>query len=491
MHRIIIALSFSACLLVALAQAPAGVLARTKTPAPSPTPSVSPTPNPQERIATLQQTVKDNPNDVQAHEELGALLVENGKPADGRDQMEEAIRLGAKDAQAWFYIGVADSELRDEADAVLAFEKAEIADPGNLGVLSELGNSYLAVGRMDDAMRIGKRAIALYPQEDTGYILLATAQLSKSMFDDGRKNLFKALTLKTDDYRARMLLGRSYLGDKNPNADLAIEQFDIVLKANPKDVDALRSKAQALAQKNDVPGAVALLQQIVKLQPDSVEPEDDIAELYLSKHMVDQARQMFAQAIKDHPKATEPFTLQADFDINEKRYTQAAQEYESALALSPDDPRTLYEYGRLQLLLLKNPQKSLDAFRKILAKQPDNADALFLTGQSYATLKNWPQARDYYRKTFEITRAYVPLFNLAYSFYQLKDYKNARDAFGALAVHQDPKHPDPQVWLLLGHSNRMLGDKQNAIAAYKSYLAIVHSGQDADQARAYIKQLSQ
>lgn len=490
MHRILITLTLAACLLVSLAQAPAGVLARSKAPAPSPTPSVSPTPNPLERIATLQQTVKDNPNDIQAREELGVLLVQNGKPADGRDQLENAIRLGSKDAEAWFYVGIANSQLHDEADAVLAFEKAEILDPDNLSVLSELGNSYLTVGRIDDALRIANRTVTLHPKEVTGYILLGSAQLSKGLVDEGRKNLFKALTIDAADYRAHMMLGRSYIADKHPNPDLAIEQFDVVLKASPSDVEALRSKAQALALKNDVPGAVALLQQVVKLQPDSVEAEDDIAELYTSKHMMDQAHQAFAQAIKDHPKATEPLTLQAESDINEKHYSQAAQEYESALAIAPDDPRILYEYGRLQLLLLKSPQKALDAFRKILAKQPDNADTLFIAGQTYAEMGNWTQARDYYRKTFEITRAYVPLFNLAYSFYQLKDYKDARDALGALALHQDPKHPDAQVWLLLGHSNRLLGDKPEAIAAYNRFLAIVHSGQDADKARAYIKQLN-
>ena len=490
MRRILIAISIVACLLAALAQTPSTVAARPKAAA-SPSPSVSPTINPLERIATLQQTVKDNPNDANTRAELGVLLIQNGKPAEGRDQLENAIRLGAKEAQVWFYIGLADTELRDMPDAVLAFEKAEILDPDNVGVLSELGSSYIAVGRIDDAMRIANRAIALHPTDTLGYLMLASVQLDKGQFEEGRRNLTKALTIDSTNARAHMMLGRSYLADKQPNADLAIEQFDIILKTTPNDVEALRAKAEALALKNDVPGAVALLQRIVKLQPDSVEPEDDIGELYLTKHMVDEAHQAFAQAEKDHPKASEPYMLQAEFDTGEKRYKQAAEEYEAALALSPDDPRLLYEYGRLQFISLKDPQKALDAFRKILAKSPDDPDVLFITGQTYAAMGNWAQARDYYRKTFDLTRAYLPLYNLAYSFYQLKDYRQARDAFGALAQHQDPKHPDAQIWMFLGDTNRLLGDKQDAIAAYKNYLAIVHTGDDANKARAYIKQLSQ
>jgi tetratricopeptide (TPR) repeat protein len=320
---------------------------------------------------------------------------------------------------------------------------------------------------------------------------LGTVQLAKGQTEDGRANVMKSITMDPEDTRAHLILGRSYLADKTPQADLAIAQFDIILKTDPKNDEALHGKSEALADKNDVAGAVAILNQIVKAEPNAVEPEDDIAELYLSKNMVDQARQAFAQAEKDHPKATEPYVLQAEYDTNQKRYTQAAQEYEQALAISPDDPRILFEYGRLQLGYLHNSQKALDQFNKILAKDPNNPDALFFAGESYGAQGNWTQARDDFQKVFEITHSATALYNLAVAFYSLKDYRSARDAFEAIATHQDPKHQDPQVWFFLGDANRMLGDKSDAVAAYKTYLAMQPTGDGAAKARQYIKQLSQ
>ena len=492
MRRLFIILCLVACVIAALAQTPPAEGAKPKgSPRPTPIPSASPTENPLDRIATLQQTVKDNPNDIQAREELGVLLVETGKPSDGRDQLENAIRLGATDAQAWYFIGVADRELSDIPDATAAFEKAELADPGNTAVLAALEDAYLSSNRLDDAQKIANRAIALHPDDAFGYLALGTVQLERNQLDQARASLNKALTITPKDARAHIVLGRSYLGDKGGNPDLAIAQFDIVLADDPKNIDALHAKAEALARKNDVAGSVAVLQQVVKIQPDSVTPEDDIAELYLSKHMVDQARQEFALAIKDHPKASEPYLLQGEFDQSEKRYQQAATEFESALALSPDDPRALFEYARLQLVFLKNPSKAADAYNKILAKDPTNPDALFLLAQAYELQGKWAPARDNYRKAFDVTHAYAPLFRLGVMFLNLRDYRSARDAFEALAVHQDPKHPDAQVWLQLGNADRMLGDKQNAVAAYTRYLALVPKGDDANKARAYIKQLTQ
>lgn len=485
------------CLLIAAivgAQAPMGVQAKPhakSSPAPSPSPSESPTPTPAERIITLTQTVKDNPNDKNAQADLGVLLVQTGKPADGRDHLETAVRLGMDDAQLWFFIGLADRELQDPEDALAAFQRAEVRDPANPAVLSNLVDTLLQVGRVDDASRIANRAVQLHPKDSFAYESLGMVQLDQLKFDDGRKSLQKALEIDPKDTRAKALIGRSYLSQKTPDPDKALAQFNQILVDDPKNIDALSGKAQALSGKNDVAGAVAVLQQLVKLQPDSVEAEDDIAQLYLEKNMVDQARQAFAQAIKDHPKAGEPFALQAEYDARQRNYTQAEKEFESALALAPDNLTLLFDYGRLELLTLKRAYKAQSAFSKIVDAQPGNADALLWLGQTYAAQGQWTLARDQYRRSFSIAHTYAGLFNLGLAYFNLKEYKEARQIFDALAAHQVKEHPDPQLWFVLGETDRHLGDKKAATTAYKKYLAYVSSGDGANKARSYIKAFAQ
>ena len=124
MRRLFIAI-FAAVLgaaaFVAVGPPSTQAFARPKAPSPSPSPSQSPTPTPAERIATLRQTVKDNPNDRSAHADLGQLLVEQGDPQGGRDQLETAIGLGADDERIWFYLGSADIALNDPTDAAAHF----------------------------------------------------------------------------------------------------------------------------------------------------------------------------------------------------------------------------------------------------------------------------------------------------------------------------------------------------------------------------------
>jgi tetratricopeptide (TPR) repeat protein len=486
--RYMIAGCFAVLVLAVLAfSAPSGVAAKPHGPAPSPSPSFSPTPTPEERITTLTQTVRDNPNDKGAQAELGELLVETGKASEGRDHLETAVHLGLEDAQVWFFIGLADRELEDIQDAVTAFERAENDDPGNQAVLSSLVDAYLSVGRLNDALRMANRAVALHPGDAFGYEALGTVQLNQGKFDEGRASLNKALSIDPKDTRAKLLIAKSYLGQKVPDPDKALAIYDAMLVDDPKNVDALGGKAEALSRKNDVAGAVAVMQQIVKLDPDSVEAEDNIAQLYLDKNMVAQGRQQFAQAIKDHPKAAEPWALQAEYDQLHKNYTQSEQEFEQATALAPTNLTLLFEYGRLELVALHHPTKAQDAFSRVVNAQPTNAEALFWLGQAYADQGQWAQARDEFQQSFEIAHTYQGLFNLGLAYFNLKQYKEARQIFEALSAHQDKAHPDPQLWFLLGETYRHLGDKKDAATAYKRYLSYVPSGDGADKARSYIK----
>ncbi len=491
MRRIIIAalvcVAFAAAL---IAQGGGAASARPHgSPAPSPSPSESPTPTPQERIATLTQTVRDNPNDREAHAELGSLLVTTGNPTQGRDELETARRLGLEDAQLWFYIGLADRELNDIPDAAGAFEQARKYDPANQAVLSNLSDTYLQLGQINDAQRIANSAVTLYPKEAFGYEALGTVQLDQSKWEQGRKTLQQAIAIDPTDERAKILIARSYLGQPKQDPDSALTIFNALLATNATDQQALSGKADALAAKNDIPGAVAVLQQIVKLNPDDVRPEDDIAELYLNKNMPAQAKTAFDQAVKDHPKAAEPFTLQADWDRRHNNYAKAASEYEQALALTPGDPQLLFAAGQIYLLGLKQPTKAQDKFSALVSASPGNAEALFWLGQSYAAGNQWAQARDEFQRSFDIDHTYTSLFNLGLSYYNLKDYKHARDAFVALLGHQSKDHPDVQLWYVLGDTLRNLGDKKGAVAAYKQFVALVPKGDATNKARAYIKQL--
>ena len=460
-----------------------------KSPAPSPSPSQSPTPTPQERIATLRQTVKDNPNDRNAHADLGQLLVEQGDPQGGRDQLETAIGLGADDERIWFYLGSADMALNDPSDAALHFEKAGLADPSNMAVLANLVDIYLQLGRLDDAERLAKRAVALHPDQAFGYEALGTVDLNRGKLDDGRKVLAKALAIDPKDDRAKLLIGKSYVADKNPNYDLALAQFNAVLADDPKNDEASMAKAGALSSKGDVPGAVAVIQGLVKAHPETVEYEDDIAQTYLTHNMNTEARAAFAQAVKDHPKDPEPFALQAEYDQSKKNYTQAATEFDQAIALSPNNTRLLFDYGRMLMIDMKRPVKAQDMFSRLVSMSPSDPEAVFWLGQAYASENQWAQARDEYRRSFGLAKTYVTLFNLGLSYFELKDYKNARAAFEALAANQDPKHPDAQLWYVLGDTYRLTGEKQKAIIAFKEFLTLIPKGAAANKAHGYLKQL--
>jgi len=491
LRRLLIAIFIVATVAAALAAGPGDLAqARAHHPGPSPSPSESPTPTPEQRIADLQQKLKDNPNDFISRAQLGELLVQVGKPLDARDQLEQALKGGVDDARVWYFIGQSDSMLQDPVDATLAFEKAELRDPANPGVLAALVDAYLSMNRIDDAKRIANRSVQLNPKDSSSYESLGMVQLNEGKFDDGRATLQKALAIDPSDSRAKMLIARSYLAGPKADPNTALAQFTTLLAADPNNADLLRGKADALAALNRVPEAVAALQQVVKLEPDRVEAEDAIAELYLSKKMIPEARQAFTQAQKDHPTSEVPWVLEAEYDAQQKNWQQSSIEYQTALQLSKDNPQLLSEYGRVQLTGLNQPAAAAQTFAKLVALHPTDAEAVFFLGQAYALANRWADARDQFKKAFQLSHSYEALFNLGLAFFNLNDLREARGVFEALAFSPAAKgHPNPQLWFVLGDTDRKMGDKRSAVYSYKQFLALVRKGPAADRARSYIKQL--
>jgi tetratricopeptide (TPR) repeat protein len=133
--------------------------------------------------------------------------------------------------------------------------------------------------------------------------------------------------------------------------------------------------------------------------------------------------------------------------------------------------------------------KAQAKFSALVNAAPSNPEGLFWLGQSYAAQGQWAQARDEFQRSFDIDHTYASLFNLGLSFYNLKEYKQARDVFVALIAHQTKGHPDVQLWYVLGDTLRQLGDKKGAVAAYKQFVALVPKSSATNKAKAYIKQL--
>lgn len=112
--------------------------------------------NPNSRLDQLIysriESLRANPTDPVAHNELGALLFQRDFPKDAREEFEKALELDEKFYPAWFNIGLihlSDQHLRS---AERAFKKAVKLKPGYGEAHFHLGLVYEMQGRRGAAI---------------------------------------------------------------------------------------------------------------------------------------------------------------------------------------------------------------------------------------------------------------------------------------------------------------------------------------------------
>ncbi len=124
---------------------------------PSALPTASPEP-PNVAIPRLEAKLKANPNDQQAMSELAAEFLQINRPDLAVQLTHHLLQIGDKTAQVYYFDGVAMEELGQDAAGTYDLEQASNLDPTNMGVLSQLAETYLKQNRPADAERVAKRA---------------------------------------------------------------------------------------------------------------------------------------------------------------------------------------------------------------------------------------------------------------------------------------------------------------------------------------------
>jgi cytochrome c-type biogenesis protein CcmH/NrfG len=129
-------------------------------------------------IATMEQAVEENPEDVEAVLLLANTLGNSGRLEEAIPYYEQAVQLAPEDASIRldFARALADGDLRQDAE--LQFERVLEMDPDNQGALYYLGELYMEwePAREAEALKLFQRSVDV----DSGTLIadLARNQIS-------------------------------------------------------------------------------------------------------------------------------------------------------------------------------------------------------------------------------------------------------------------------------------------------------------------------
>src|SRR5580692_8157836 len=166
----------------------------------------------------------------------------------------------------------------------------------------------------------------------------------------------------------------------------AIGEYQLILRADPKDQATLMTVGDLFARQSDLKQAVeyferlaqvylndgfnskdiAIYKKIAKLAPNELEPLERLADLYVQQGVLSEARPLFLQIAETHLKAN--------------RATKAVEVLHRLLEVEPENPRVQMRLAELYNLMgrKKDASQTYFAYAQRLSDRGDNEEALKL-----------------------------------------------------------------------------------------------------------------
>ena len=117
-------------------------------------------------LAPLEEYVRAHPGDLVARLRLGALLTREGRYADARPHLTEALRMfpeyGGPDSPYWYFARIHEAE-GDTVRAAAALGRLNALSESNFDALTEEADLLVALHRPGEAAGALARAIQVYP----------------------------------------------------------------------------------------------------------------------------------------------------------------------------------------------------------------------------------------------------------------------------------------------------------------------------------------
>ena len=130
-------------------------------------------------------------------------LISAGNPAFAVESLDKAVKLRPRNLSVYFYRGLAYDEAGDPARAVKDYmeslERAKTVGMDSAELRTNLGNSYMKLNFIPDAIVEYQKAIEIDPSSAAAHLQLGRAQLMKGEYDDALKNFRKADSLGYSD----------------------------------------------------------------------------------------------------------------------------------------------------------------------------------------------------------------------------------------------------------------------------------------------------
>jgi tetratricopeptide (TPR) repeat protein len=253
----------------------------------------------QKSTSLLEEVVRLQPKNLEAHRLLGMDRFLEGHPSEALEPLRKVLEASPLDSDANFYLGLSYLALDRDDEANKAFDRVAAGAPANpdelywllkgysrassaiLSRLAELGEDsyrmhqvrgeyYDLQSASEAAIKEYEKAVELRPDLPSLHYVLGTAYWKRSRLDKAASEFRRAIELSPRHFMAHYKLGMVLLEQNDPTT--AMREFAAAVADQPGLVDGYMGLGKALYRQGKFDAALPQLQRCIELSPDDPEP---------------------------------------------------------------------------------------------------------------------------------------------------------------------------------------------------------------------------
>ncbi|MGH7853494.1 MAG: tetratricopeptide repeat protein [Candidatus Binatia bacterium] len=204
------------------------------------------------------------------------------------------------------------------------------AEPGAEGY-NNLSNAYYKQGRVDEAIRLARKAIALAPEYGIAHYNLGNLYAVQEKFDLAQQHFEEALRLYPNYAEVHSNYGQ--LLAERGDIESGARYFQRAIALNPGLSRAQLNLGVALAKQGRTEEAIRPLQEAVRLTPDAPEASYYLGSVYAAQNRYGDAAEFFRQALRIHPDFVPAHQSLAQLLALQGKTAEAKLHYQEAIRL--------------------------------------------------------------------------------------------------------------------------------------------------------------
>lgn len=282
----------------------------------------------------------------EALQQFGACLFKLNEPDQAATMFRRAVSLDPGNSDAAFDLGLSLLEAGHPADAIDALRPLADEPLPESDVLNLLGEAYESAHQTQEAIKVLRRAVELYPKDPQNYEYLASLCVKHYAYDIAGEVLDAGIVQLPESAPLRTMRGLVYMltGQKSD----AERSFNVATQLAPQDTYGRLGMGIALSFSGEGSSSVDVLREQVARNPNDADANYFLAQVLLQQSSepgtpkYEEARRALRKALGAKPDFIQARFLEAKIDLQLHHDSDAIANLERIVKLDATFGNAIY-----------------------------------------------------------------------------------------------------------------------------------------------------